>query len=260
MLTLLLADSELELVPEELKLHPAVQASARRRGRRAGRSLLDSSLHHAAMRGLPEADRRGRPDLVHLFLLTALDSVLNLEGGLRCLVHTRNDELVTVAPETRIMRNYERFLGLAEQLLREGHAGPRGQAPLLALERGVSLAEALKRAGAERSIALDPGGRRADLAAELPPLASRLSHVAFILGGFPKGAYRSPVASLADEVWSLHGQPLSVWVAAAEVLVHWESATRGMAWHRGPAQAPREPPAGPPEGSAPPPEGAGAGL
>jgi rRNA small subunit pseudouridine methyltransferase Nep1 len=232
-LTLVLADAELELVPEEVKAHPAVQASAHRRARRAGRTLLDSSPHHAAMQGLPEGDRRGRPDLVHLFLLTAMDSVLNIEGGLRVLVHTRNDELITIAPETRIMRSYDRFCGLMEQLFREGKAGPAEKA-LLTLEPGVPLEQAVKRTGAERVVALETGGQRVQLDQALPPLAQH-GQVAIVLGGFPKGTYRSPVASLAQEVWSLHDQGLSVWVAAAEVLVHWELATRGMAQHRGPA-------------------------
>lgn len=234
MLTLLLADSELELVPEELKMHPAVQAAARRRAARAARTLLDSSAHHAAMRSLPEAERRGRPDLVHLFLLTALDSVLNLDGGLRVLVHTRHDELLTVRPETRIMRSYDRFVGLMEQLFREGAVGPRGAGPLVTLEPKVPLAEAVKRAGAQRRIALDPGGRRVALAEELPRLAREHASVAVILGGFPHGGFRQPVASIADEVWSLHEASLSVWVAAAEVLVNWENATRDLPQHRGP--------------------------
>lgn len=243
MLTLVLADAELELVPDGLVTHPAIQAAARRRGVRAGRTLLDSSAHHAAMRGLPDHDRRGRPDLVHLFLLTAMDSVLNLEGGLRVLVHTRNQEVLSIAPETRIMRNYDRFCGLLEQLFRQGEAGPPGQPPLLKLETHAPLAEVLKRVGADRVIALETGGPPVDLAAALPPLAQANGHVAVILGGFPRGTYRSPVRELAHETWTLHADMLSVWVAAAELLVHWGHATRGMPQHRGP------PPAGRSEGA-----------
>lgn len=232
MLTLLLADSELELVPDEVKTHPSVQAAAQRRGVRAGRTLLDSSAHHAAMRAMPEGERRGRPDLVHLFLLSAMDSVLNLEGGLRVLVHTRHDGLVTIAPETRIMRSYDRFCGLMEQLFREGRAGPKDGPDLLKLEPGVPLAEAVKRSGAEHVVALDTGPEVVRLDEALPPLARAHAHVAVILGGFPRGAYRSALEGVAQERWSIHPQMLSVWVAAAEVLVNWENATRGMPQHR----------------------------
>lgn len=237
MLTLILADSELELVPEEIKGHPAVKAAAQRRGTRAARTVLDSSAHHAAMRGLHDGDRRGRPDLVHLFLLTALDSVVSLEGGLRVLVHTRHDEVITIDPETRIMRSFDRFCGLVEQLFRQGSAGPPGRAPLLTLQTGAPLAEVVKRTAADRVVALETGGPPVDLAQALPPLAAAHGHVAVILGGFPKGSYRSPVGAIAHETWTLHPQMLSVWVAAAEVLVHWGRATRGMAQHRGPPPA-----------------------
>lgn len=239
MLTLILADSELELVPEEVKGHPSVQAAAQRRGTRAVRTVLDSSAHHAAMRGLHDADRRGRPDIVHLFLLTALDSVVSLEGGLRVLVHTRNDEVITIDPETRIMRSFDRFCGLMEQLFRQGNAGPPGRAPLLTLQTNAPLAEVVKRTAADRVIALETGGAPVDLAAALPPLAQAHGHVAVILGGFPKGGYRSPVATLAHETWTLHPQMLSVWVAASELLVHWGHATKGLPQHRGPPLPPR---------------------
>lgn len=232
-LTLILADAELELVPEEIKAHPAVQAAAKRRGTRAARTILDSSAHHAAMRGLPDADRRGRPDLVHLFLLTALDSVLNQEGGLRIAIHTRNDELITIDPETRIMRSFDRFCGLAEQVFREGKAGPPGRAPLLAMEPKVSLADAVKRIGADRVIALDPEGTATNLAEALPPVAASSGSVAFVVGGFPRGTYRSPIASFAQERWSIHPQALSVWVVASELIVNWENATRSLPQHRG---------------------------
>jgi rRNA small subunit pseudouridine methyltransferase Nep1 len=243
-LTLVLADAELELVPEGIKGHPSVQASAQRRNVRAGRTILDSSAHHAAMRGLEDGERRGRPDIVHLFLLTALDSVLNLEGGLRVVVHTRNDERLSIAPETRIMRSYDRFLGLLEQVFREGQAGPRGMDPLLKLEPKVPLAEVLKRVGAERVVAFetpDQGAAQVDLAQALPPLAQAHGHVAVVIGGFPKGAYRSPVQELAQEQWSITPRTLSVWTAASEVLVHWAHATKGMEQHRGPPpQRPQE--------------------
>ncbi|HEV8359044.1 MAG TPA: 16S rRNA methyltransferase [Candidatus Thermoplasmatota archaeon] len=235
MLTLILADSELELVPEEVKSHPSIQSASQRRGTRAARTILDSSAHHAAMKGLHDGDRRGRPDIVHLFLLTTLDSVLNLEGGLRVLVHTRHDDLITIDPETRIMRSFDRFCGLMEQLFRQGQAGPPGRAPLLTLQTGAPLAEVIKRTAADHVVALETGGPVVDLAAALPPIAQSQAHVAVIVGGFPKGGYRSPVQSLAHATWTLHPEMLSVWVAASEVLVNWENATRGMAQHRGAA-------------------------
>src|SRR3972149_3007475 len=106
MLTLLLADAELELAPPEIQKHPSVRASARKRGRSPTSILLDSSLHHPALRKFLEGERRGRPDFVHLVLVLALDSILGAEAGLRLFVHTRIVEVIQLAPKTRIPKNY----------------------------------------------------------------------------------------------------------------------------------------------------------
>ena len=98
MLTLVLADTELERVPAAIQRHPSVRASARRRGKSPTSVLLDSSFHHAALEKVPEGERRGRPDIAHIVLVVALDSILNLEGGLRLFIHTRNDEVIQFAP------------------------------------------------------------------------------------------------------------------------------------------------------------------
>jgi rRNA small subunit pseudouridine methyltransferase Nep1 len=239
-LTLVLADSEIEPVPSELVDHTTVQKPAQRRGIDPERMLLDSSMHHWAIRehDLDEGDRRGRPDIVHQFLLTALDSALNLEGGLRCRVHTRDDEMIEVAPETRIMRAYPRFKGLIGKLFEEKAAGPADK-DLLTLEESVPLAAVLDDVDADHVIALLPDGEPTELADQLPYTAGEHEHVAIVLGGFPQGDYASAAERLADETWQIHPDRLSVWSAAAEVLVHWRHVTQEMSVHRGPK--PRRP-------------------
>ncbi len=236
MLTLILADAELETIPERLVGHPAVAKTAKAKPRATRATLLNASRHHHAMRdkGLPDHERRGRPDIVHLFLLTALDSALNLEGGLRVKVHTRHDDLITVDPGTRIMRAYDRFEGLIEKLFEEGRVGPKSRDPLMALSRDVPLEAAVGFDAPDHVVALSTDGSPTHAYEALPTLAEAHDAVTVILGGFPKGTYRSPIGEIADETWRLHDQPLSAWVAAAEVLVPWRHVTRGMEVHRGP--------------------------
>jgi rRNA small subunit pseudouridine methyltransferase Nep1 len=239
-LTLVLADSELEPVPEDLVDHTTVKKPAERRGIDPERVILDASMHHWAIRDheLPEGERRGRPDLVHQFLLTSLDSPLNLEGGLRVRVHTRHDEMITVAPETRIMRAYPRFKGLMGKLFEQGSAGPEDK-DLLTHESGAPLAAVLEDVDADHVIALDPKGEPNEPVEQFPCVAAEHDHVAIVLGGFPKGDYESSVKRLADETWTIHPERLSVWSAAAEVLAHWRHVTAEMSVHRGPK--PRRP-------------------
>lgn len=222
-LTLILAEAELELVPESIKMHPQVQRAAQARDRRAGRTLLDASMHHEAMRGLPESERRGRPDLVHFSLLLALDSALNQADGLRIVVHTRNDERLAVNPATRLMRHYPRFVGLMEKLFREG-ASPNAQEPLLVLESGWPLRRVLEHHASGPIVCFHEGGRPVEPGAFLEEKAT--GDLTVVLGCFPHGDFHEEPAKWAADVVSLGGAPLSVWTVEMEVLAHWERAKR----------------------------------
>ena len=223
MLTLVLADTELERVPVEAQRHPSVRASAKKRGRSPGAILLDSSLHHPALRKVEEGERRGRPDIAHFVLVVALDSILNLEGGLRLFVHTRNDEVIQFAPDTRIPKNFTRFVGLMEDLFEKGEVPE--EKPLIHMDRDVTLAQLLGRLGSE-AWAFADGGDSLDLRAEFPRHEKDLVAV---IGGFPHGAFRSPVATLCKRVVSIHEKPLKAWTVAAEVLVAYRRAAPGLA-------------------------------
>ena len=88
---LILAESSIELVPRDIIGHPSVLKTAKRRGKKPTEILLDISLHYHAMKKLRDRHKRGRPDIVHVSLLEALSSPLNLEGKLEVIVHTISD-------------------------------------------------------------------------------------------------------------------------------------------------------------------------
>lgn len=222
MLTLILAEAELELVPEKIVMHPQVQTAARARNRRPSRTLLDSSLHHEALRQVPEGERRGRPDLVHFGMLLALDSALNQADQLRVVVHTRNDERLAVHPDTRLMRNYPRFVGLMEKLFQEG-ASPR-ENPLLVLEPGWPLARILQHHKSGPIVTFHEHGAPVEPGAFLAAKRQQSEDLTVVLGAFPHGDFHQDPRTWSDEVVGLGGAPLSVWTVEMEVLVHWERA------------------------------------
>lgn len=222
MLTLVLAEAELELVPSSIVTHPQVQAAARARDRRPGRTLLDSSLHHEALRQVPEGERRGRPDLVHFSLLLALDSALNKADELRVVVHTRNDERLAVHPDTRLMRNYPRFVGLVEKLFQEG-ASPRDN-PLLVLEEGWPLERVLEHHATGPVVCFSEKGAPVEPGAWLQERRAASEDLTVVLGGFPHGDFHKDPAAWAQHVVGLGGDALSVWTVEMEVLAHWERA------------------------------------
>lgn len=220
---MLLADAELELVPPQIQGHASVRASAMKRGKSPSKILLDSSLHHPALSKVPEGERRGRPDIVHIFLLLCLDSILNLEGKLQTIVHTRNNEVIYISGETRFPKNYNRFVGLIEDLF-EKKVVPSEEAPLLTLTSDTTLEDILEEVKSH-PIAFSQEGKLVDLRSHFKKIKG---DVVSILGGFPYGDFLSPVKELCDEVVSIDKSSLKVWTVASEILVSYrESLARG---------------------------------
>jgi rRNA small subunit pseudouridine methyltransferase Nep1 len=226
MLTLVLAEAELELMPSELTTHPAVIGHARLRGKPPGRILLDSNYHHAAMNNLSEGRRRGRPDMTHLFLLTALESIANKKGNVRIIIHTRNNEMITVHPETRIMRNYERFLGLCEQLF-EKHIVPDEKHPLLQLQHNKSLHQIIDELHADAVISFSKTGSPVVLQDYFKELSKHnKKNIVCIIGGFPSGEFHTDITRIATMSVSLYPEMLPVWTVTSEILVNYENVSR----------------------------------
>ncbi len=216
MMHIILADSELEIVPQAIQGHPAVVKHARIRKKKPSRILLDASYHHQAIRSKypAEADRRGRPDIVHFFLMNVQESILNYRGKLRVYVHTRNNDVIRISPETKLPKAYHRFLGLMEHVFQNKYV-PDKENPLLVLEK-MSLRALAEEIG-NKIIVLSEGGKRVDIRKyEIP------QDVTFIIGGFPHGDFLSNV-DFADEIISIYDGTLMAWVAAYEIIARYEA-------------------------------------
>lgn len=220
MLHLILADAELETVPSNIAFHRIIRWHAKKRGRRPTELLLDSSLHYQAMRGIPEGDRRGRPDIVHACLLLALDTPLNREGLLRVYVHTRQNKVISVDPSANLPRAYHRFVGLMEQLFLTGDVPPEN--PLLHVEN-ASLAELIGRIKPKRTITFSEHGER-KLCKRLFGSVSPDEEVCVIIGAFPRGDFLSKVAEISDELVSIDPDPLRAPTVVARVIYAYEES------------------------------------
>jgi rRNA small subunit pseudouridine methyltransferase Nep1 len=215
MLHLVIAEAELEPVPKSIRNHPAVVRYAKKRGKKPGEVLLESTYHHAALRKLPDGDRRGRPDIVHICLLNALESIANREGLLRVYVHTRNDEVIHIKPETRLPRNYNRFLGLMESLFKD-RIVPRDLG-LLRMEK-MGLMELIDGINPDGIFVMHEEGALTKPIDFGRRLAS-LRNPTVIVGGFPHGDFTNRVRG---ERISLYRKPLMAWTVINEVLSGFE--------------------------------------
>lgn len=241
MLSLILAESAVEIVPESIRGHPAVASSSRRLGRSPGSTLLDVSWHHAAMARLGgDRRRRGRPDIVHSALLAATGTPLYAAGRLGVHVHTARDIAIRVGLGARLPKSQLRFAGLVGDVLAEGGAGaaladgtdgrPLLEArpmdigrlvgeigPALTVgmsrtgERGTFAEVAGQLAGAERAAAGGEGGAKA-------------AGVCLVVGGFQRGGFSRRTASLLDRTVSVGDAGLEAHVIVSRALYEYEKA------------------------------------
>lgn len=223
MLTILLVESELEIIPEQIRTHPHIITSARRRRKKPDEILLDSSTHHSAMTNLVEKERRGRPDIIHLFLLIALESIVNKQKHLQIMIHTRNDEVIIIDPTTRMIKNYDRFLGLMETLFKN-QVVPDKNHPLLTLKKCVPLPELLNTMPCDCIIACSSTGKPVKLSQYFTELKQRKhQNLVFLIGGFPNGEFHTDLSHITNEIISIYPEMVLAWTVASELLVNYEN-------------------------------------
>jgi rRNA small subunit pseudouridine methyltransferase Nep1 len=219
LLILVLAEVALETVPKDLWNHPTVRHHSKRQRKPPEKLLLDRSLHHSAMRRLDDNEKRGRPDIIHFALLEALGSPLNKEGLLKVYIHTNKDYVITVDPSTRLPRNYNRFIGLMEQLFQLGKVPSEGEA-LLTLEH-KTLQQLLTETEADYILAFSRAGKQKTLQDAVSSLQSK-RRPAVIVGGFPHGHFSETAVKLADEVVCVDSEMLEAWTVTSRVIYEYE--------------------------------------
>jgi len=220
LLTLILAESALETVPEEIQNHPSILKHARAKGKRPSQMILDRSYHHHAMLKLPNNEKRGRPDIVHFSLLSALGTPLNLEGLLKVYVHTTANYVIDVNPKVRLPRNYNRFVGLIEQLFQYGRVPPKSGEPLLKLEK-KTLKELITQVNPVYVLAFTRKGKMQTLEEAVSKLAEK-ENSAVIVGGFPHGSFSEETLKLADETACIDPETLEAWTVTARIIYEYE--------------------------------------
>ena len=222
MLSLILAESSIELVPNEIAGHPAIVKSAKRKKKDPRRLVLDQSYHHAAILRLGKSGiGRGRPDIVHFSLLVALGSPLNTDNQLNCCVHTRDDHVITIDPGTRLPRNTDRFTALIEQLYQDSVI-PSSGLTLLKLKK-ESLKNLLNTIDPDKVVALTTLGSQKPME-EVAQVLHEAKRPVMLVGGFPTGHFSEGTMKLASEKIRVDRRNLEAWTVVARAVYDYEKA------------------------------------
>jgi rRNA small subunit pseudouridine methyltransferase Nep1 len=214
---LVLAETALETIPEELCRHPAVRADAERRGKPAGEILLDRSLHHAAMLRLKDGESRGRPDIAYHVLLDVTSSPIYQSGLLDLYMHTRGGLMLSFSKGLRPPRSYDRFRSLMEQLLREGRVGR--ETDLISL-RKASFKEIVMEAKPSAVIGLSKLGKRTTLTGAVS--SAHGPRPCFVVGGFPSGHFAEGLEKGFDSLVSMGSRGLDASLVVCRLVYEME--------------------------------------
>jgi rRNA small subunit pseudouridine methyltransferase Nep1 len=233
-LTLALVESALQLVPRPIQSHPQIKRYAERRAKNTTEVLLDRAFHNTAMRRLAKigysipAEKMGRPDIIHNTLLQVLETPLNWEAQLRVLVHTQEDLVITINPKVRLPKNYVRFVGLIEQLFRQGKVPEKGE-PLLSLKKG-NVRELVRMISPDEVFGFSTLGKPALLRAVANQISKARAPLALV-GAFPRGHFAEETRATVNELFSVDRDSLDAWVVAGRFVYDCEWAL-GLAKNR----------------------------
>jgi rRNA small subunit pseudouridine methyltransferase Nep1 len=124
------------------------------------------------------------------------------------------------------MRNYERFLGLLEQLF-EAHVVPDTRQPLLSLQENVPLKQVIEEQHADHIVVLSKDGTLVILPQYFKKIKTQKTHhLLCVIGGFPSGQLHADISTVTTEVISLYPEMLPVWTVTSELLVNYGNMCR----------------------------------
>lgn len=206
-------------MPREIWTHPAVVSRARKAGARPGEMLLDRSYHHAAMKKLDSAWKRGRPDIVHFALMEALSTPLFASGRLQVFVHTVNDRIITIAGNLRIPKSYFRFEGVMTALFRDGIV--KSDDNVLLEMRDGTMEQLVRQVAPEKVVGLSSAGVQSSAQ---QVVSKNAGDMMFVIGAFPKGHFSEKTTQLFSCTYSIENMGLEAHVVIARLLYECEKA------------------------------------
>ena len=217
MISLVLAESALELVPLELQDHPSVLSHAQKLGKDPSEILLDNSWHFAAMKGINNEIKRGRPDLVHFSILEATTIPLYLQNKIKIYIHTIDDKVIYIGENVHIPKSYHRFEGLIEKLFLEKTI--RFDTSILLEIKEKSFSELINEIKPSKIIGFSTKGKLSSF----EKISSEISdNTCLIIGGFQKGHFSESTKNKINHLFSVDNLSYEAHVVIARILYEYE--------------------------------------
>ena len=217
MLTIILVESSLELIPPELSNHQSVLAYSKKFKKTISNTLLDNSWHFGAMKGLKNEIKRGRPDIVHLTLLSICTSPAFYENKIKLFVHTVNNEIISINNNTRLPKSYHRFQGLMEKLFLTKKI--ESETEILMEMQNSSLSKLISKIKPDEVIALTTEGEKTTFE---KLIHQTKENSCILIGGFQKGHFNEENQKIIERAFSIHDSSLEAHLVASRLVYEYE--------------------------------------
>jgi rRNA small subunit pseudouridine methyltransferase Nep1 len=226
-ITIIFFESALELIPDTLRNHPLIRKDWRFNIKRKKRGiLLDGAIHRSLINALEDADKRGRPDIIHHSLMNICYSPLFKTGRVQVFIHTRNNFCIQVPSNWRVPVNYNRFCGLFSQLLLHQRV-PLSGIPILTVNPQCTVNRLLNYFDGQDIYLCERIREKEEYISLRQNLANLnlISSAVFMIGGFQQGEPKF-YSLLSDELkrsivfLSLYKDIVPTWVISAKI-IHW---------------------------------------
>ena len=217
MLTIILVESSLELIPPELSHHQSVLEYSKKFRKIISNTLLDNSWHFGAMKGLKNEIKRGRPDIVHLTLLSICTSPAFYENKIKLFVHTVNNEIISINNNTRLPKSYHRFQGLMEKLFLTKKI--ESETEILMKMENSSLSKLISKIKPDEVIALTTEGQKTTFE---KLIHQTKENSCILIGGFQKGHFNEENQKIIERAFSIHDSSLEAHLVASRLVYEYE--------------------------------------
>ena len=217
MISLIISESALELIPFELEDHPSVVSHAKKLGKYPSDILLDNSWHFAAMKGIKNEIKRGRPDLVHFSILEATTIPLYLQNKLNLFVHTIDDKVIYFGKNVHLPKSYHRFEGVIEKLYQEKKIMAKNE--LLLEIKEQTFLELIDEINPSKIFGFSTEGQLSSY----EKIAAQISdNSCIVIGGFQKGHFSDSVQNTITDLFSIGNESFESHVIASRILYEYE--------------------------------------
>jgi rRNA small subunit pseudouridine methyltransferase Nep1 len=212
-----LADSSIELIPSILTNNEIIKRHAKKRGKQPSTVILDSSYHHKAMAKLPDSKKRGRPDILHFCLQNLIGSPLVRSNpeSIEIYVHTINNQILKINPETRLPKHYSRFIGLMEQVFSKKVIKTNEKILIEMLETS-SIEELIADIPKENRLIFSSKGSLVKLPEYFITYTKK--DLVLIIGAFPHGSFSENILRTSNNILSIYTQSIEAWVVLNRVI------------------------------------------